>query len=215
MLRKLALKTGIGYTTLYRHLRVLVVKGLVTFHKQGEMKLMSNRLIKFNKHKTLYVGREFNSFKDIKFILKNIPFLSCLKRQQRFILKREHYALINHRMQKGYTNGISRADRRYVMKENNKGGSFDVNKNICCGLVRIKKLTKVKSNTTACKAKKKLKEFGLIDYVNEVYVFKKGVYESHFKNSIKYGEEKSEFIGCFYMKGKVYAHSPSKFKLKY
>lgn len=213
MLRKLALKTGIGYTTLYRHLRVLVVKGLVTFHKHGEMKLMPNDLIRFNKHKTLYVGREFTSFKDIKFILKNIPFLSCLKRQQRLILKKEHYVLINQRMQRRHTKGISYADRKYVNEVNQSGGSFEYDENICCGLVKIKKLTQVQSNTSACKAKKKLKEFGLINYVNEVYLVKSGVFESGFKNSIKYGGEESEYIGCFYMKGKVYAHMPTKYTL--
>ena len=78
MLQNLSKLTGIGYTSLNMHIRILKEKGMIQFLPSGEMKLIGNkhRDLKVKSNHVLYVRDNVDSLSDIKILLNSLPFLS-------------------------------------------------------------------------------------------------------------------------------------------
>ena len=210
LLQNISKLTGIGYTSLNHHIKILVDKGMIKFFDSGEMKLVGNDKVtnRINGYKLMFVNEQVNTLSDIKLLLKSIPFLSNLLRQKKAHDKKEHYEYIKDNP-KEFTWKTNRQLRIFLQK----GGTFDRCEEIFCGINKIKELVYKKSHTTVCNYKKKLKELRLIQYTNKWHAIYTNVTYADFVYL------RSSDLVCynniFFHKGSIYINRPTEFMLSY
>lgn len=197
MLRSLSMKTGVGVTSLSKHLNILQEKGMAKFHSD-KLVLMSNSEMKIGRYNTMFIKANINSLSDIKFVLKTIPVLNNFKKQSKKIKKKEHCPFTCNKME----------------KDMQSGGTYKslINKRLMLGLKRFGQVINKKSDSTICKYKKRMKQLGLIDYVNSWRTIQEGVpYTDYIEMKSMHMIRKN----VFWYKGTFYSNNPSVFTVTY
>ena len=211
MLQKLSKLTGIGYTSLHLHIRILKEKGMIEFLPSGEMKLIGNkqRNLKVRSNHILYVRENIDTISDIKILLNSIPFLSNLRQQKREIEKKEHLKYIKEHY---FSNEITKGERKYFRTQDKKyGGVFESDDVLRCAVQTIGKLVERKSNSTVCKYKKNLKKLKVIKYYNECHAVYTNVTFADY--TFIRSNDMLGIKGGFFYKGNIYIHKPTEFEI--
>ena len=208
-LKELAAKLGFSQTMFFKHFKILVDKGLVSI-TQNTIKLTTNKEFSRQSRKCVYIPNNVNSYKEIKLLLKSIPFISLLKSQQKKIDRIKRYLSISQRAETT-THNISAREYKALLRYKKRGGKMNVNTQLMASLCKIMDLLEVESKTTVTKIKKFLKEKGIIDYFNE----KRRIFGGKVSFSEFLQLKSNEYIEryCFYNKGYIYQCMPTIFSV--
>ena len=169
---------------------------------ENSIKLVGNKTSKKANQK-LYLNKNINSLKEIKELLRAIPMISNLHKQDKKIEKKYHHAYISHTPFATKSKSL----RRKLMKKS--GDDININTELYLGVRRIGKLINRSSSKTIVKYKKLMKEKGVINYENTLLDYG-GTYSfAAFIQMKKVGIINSNRV--FWMNGGIYQRNPTRF----
>lgn len=177
---------------------------MVVFGK-NTIRLVGNKTSKKSNQK-LYLDKNTNSLKEIKELLRAIPMISNLHRQDKKVEKKYHQLYLRHNPFATKSKNL----RRKVFKKS--GDDININKELYLGVRKIGKLINRSSSRTIVKYKKIMKEKGVINYENTLLDYG-GTYSfAAFIQMKKVGIINSNRV--FWMNGGIYQRNPTQFFIK-
>lgn len=211
MLKSLADSHNISLTSFLNHIRVLKYNGLLSFSK-NEMKLTNNIELFRKKGKTIFVPKNINSFKEIKFFLQTIPILSNIVSQEKAIERKKTLNYIKEQSKKEYGN-VKITELKKLDRYIQKGGNTASNSNIQISISKMGELIERSNKNTITKYKKFLKEKGIINVFNEKIKLLK--YKISFQQYLEMRRYNLIDIRSYFYKGIVYHCTPSNIQAAY
>lgn len=211
MLKVLSDIHNISLTAFMKHIKVLNENGLLSFSK-NEMKLSGNIDLFRNKGKVVFVPKNINSFKDIKFFLQTIPILSNIVSQEKAIKKIKRYSYKQEQSLKKV--GDINSKEYYRLKGYKKnGGKMTFNSEILLSISKMGELIERSNKNTITKYKKFLKEKGIINVFNEKIKLLK--HKISFQQYLEMKQFNLIDNRSYFYKGIVYHCTPSNIQVAY